>query len=77
MKSDFKEKDQLTGTMRLSFRLRNGGCLGNREAFFELLSSSVHTLFPVTARAFPTSTETLSVDRSSCQGEFPNRAFSS
>lgn len=45
MKSDFEEKDQLTGSMRLSFRPQSGDCLANRKAFFELSFSSIHTLF--------------------------------
>ena len=36
MKSDFKEKDHLTGNMGLSFRHQNGDCMENRKAFFNL-----------------------------------------
>lgn len=53
MKSDFKERDQLTGSMRLSFRLQHSGCLGNRKAFFELSFSSIHTLFLWQANPVP------------------------
>lgn len=53
MKSDFKEKDQFTGSMRLSFRLQNSDCLENRKAFFELSFSSIHTLFLWQAKPFP------------------------
>lgn len=53
MKSDFKEKDQLSGSMRLSFRLQNSDCLENRETFFKLSFSSIHTLFLWQASPFP------------------------
>lgn len=36
MKSNFKEKDELTGNVGLLFRAQNGDCMENRDAFFRL-----------------------------------------
>lgn len=53
MKSDFEEKDQLTGSMRPSFRPQSGDRLANRKAFFELSFLSIHTLFLCQPEPFP------------------------